>query len=64
MLLKGLGSYSPGQRIQPSVAAENMISLIESKSSRYSNNFAKKKEASLDEIISANKHIDIKAFFE
>ena len=40
VLLKGLGSSHPGQRIQPSLVAENMIDLIESKNERYVNQFS------------------------
>ena len=40
VLLKGLGSSHPGQRIQPSLVAESMIDLIESKNERYVNQFS------------------------
>lgn len=71
MLLKGLGSYNPGQRIEPSVVADKMKQMIKTKSERYVSNFSKptQKTESLTDIVSEanlgrNEYINIVRYYQ
>ena len=71
VLLKGLGSYNPGQRIEPSLVAEKMKKMIETKSERYVSNFSKpaaKPESLVDLVsdsnLSRNEYINIVRYFQ
>lgn len=74
VLLKGLGSYTPGSRVQPSEAADQMIKLIKTKSERYTKEFSKPTEPQTDEDkvnsildpnrLSKNEYIDIVQYYQ